>query len=252
MTMHHPYRTSPSADATSSVPSCHHTCLRCEARSMLAQVPLRTVLVGGLAMAFMMVNIAAAVVTLATARLTQKMLATGTILDGASHAKPNKKAPAAAKEASAPKPPPHPAELHASMPPQNQSQHDYFPTSWHFDPASAPTPGILKVTPEEIIVDPTVVEEVLEQTGDRMGRPWITPERQNGKVVGVTIYGIAPASTLAMLGLVNGDTVETVNGFDITSPEQALEAYARLRTAKDLVVALKRDGQHRHLSYHIR
>ena len=40
----------------------------------------------------------------------------------------------------------------------------------------------------------------------------------------------------------NGDRLQTINGFDMTSPEKALEAYARLRTADHLTVAGQPQG----------
>ena len=39
------------------------------------------------------------------------------------------------------------------------------------------------------------------------------------------------------------DRLETINGFDVASPESALEAYARVRTADDLVVRVTRQGR---------
>lgn len=41
----------------------------------------------------------------------------------------------------------------------------------------------------------------------------------------------------------NGDTVMAVGKRPITSPERALEAYARIRPAKSLVVGLERAGK---------
>ena len=51
-----------------------------------------------------------------------------------------------------------------------------------------------------------------------------------------------PDTLLGMLGMENGDRLQTINGFDMTSPEKALEAYARLRTADHLTVPVNRKG----------
>lgn len=40
----------------------------------------------------------------------------------------------------------------------------------------------------------------------------------------------------------NGDRLESINGFEVASPEKALEAYARLRTAAQLRLRLVRAG----------
>ena len=50
----------------------------------------------------------------------------------------------------------------------------------------------------------------------------------------------------------NGDTLKTINGFDMGSPEKALEAYARLRTANKLTIQLSRAGKNLNLDYNIR
>ena len=43
----------------------------------------------------------------------------------------------------------------------------------------------------------------------------------------------------------------TINGFEIASPEKALEAYARLRTASRLRVQLNRAGKPIEINLHI-
>jgi general secretion pathway protein C len=71
----------------------------------------------------------------------------------------------------------------------------------------------------------------------------IVPEQKNGKLVGLRLFGIKPSSLLGTLGLMNGDRLESINGFDVANPSKALEAYARLRTATRLHVRLHRSGQ---------
>ena len=56
------------------------------------------------------------------------------------------------------------------------------------------------------------------------------------------LFGIRPDTLLGKLGLQNGDRLEAINGFEMASPEKALEAYARLRTADSLAVKVTRRG----------
>jgi len=60
------------------------------------------------------------------------------------------------------------------------------------------------------------------------------------KVVGLRLSGIRPGSLLSVLGLQNGDRLESINGFRVASPAQALDAYVHLRTAPQLRVQLRR------------
>ena len=71
----------------------------------------------------------------------------------------------------------------------------------------------------------------------------IVPEQKDGKTIGVRLFGVRPDTLLGTLGLKNGDRLEQINGFDMGSPEKALEAYARLRTAENLKIKINRRGQ---------
>ena len=75
---------------------------------------------------------------------------------------------------------------------------------------------------------------------------------KDGKVVGVRMFGIRPDTLLGTLGLQNGDRLESINGFNMASPEKALEAYARLRTADHLTVQVNRRGANQNLDYNIK
>ena len=54
-----------------------------------------------------------------------------------------------------------------------------------------------------------------------------------------------------MLGIRDGDRVESINGFNLANPEKALEAYAPLRTASTLSVKLTRQGRPLSIDYRI-
>ncbi len=242
MTMPHPYRFSLPAGAASSAPECPHVCVRCGTRDLLARLSHRSLLLGAVAVVFLMLNVVSAVVTLSTMRLTNKMLLAASTLGP-----PARSAPPA-KSASPPRPsPPEPAQQRTVTPLEA-----YVPTSWQFDAPHTPERGIVEIAPGERIVDQAIVDDLLEQMAERMGSTRIVPERQDGTVVGIRVYGIRRGSALGMLGVENDDMLETLNGWDLGSPEKALEAYARLRGAREIVLGLTRKGARRFLRYHIR
>jgi general secretion pathway protein C len=132
-------------------------------------------------------------------------------------------------------------------------------------PAPAPVPaggagsvsedikrGIQCVSATECNVDRGVVDKILENQAELMRQARIVPEQENGKVVGIRLFGVRPDTLLGTLGMQNGDRLEKINGFDMTSPEKALEAYARLRTADHLTVSINRKGQEMNLDYNIK
>ena len=71
----------------------------------------------------------------------------------------------------------------------------------------------------------------------------VVPAVKNGKPDGFKVYAVRPSSIYARLGLQNGDTIHSINGFELTSPDKALEVYTKMRDAKSLDVELTRRGQ---------
>ena len=132
--------------------------------------------------------------------------------------------------------------------------------------ASAPPPGkggvatvppdiaskIQKVSATEFNVDRSVVDKILENQAELMRSARIVPEQENGKVVGIRMFGIRPDTLLGTLGMENGDRLESINGFPMASPEKALEAYARLRTADHLTVSVNRRGKPTNIDFNIK
>lgn len=112
--------------------------------------------------------------------------------------------------------------------------------------------GIVRISANEFNVDRGVVDKILENQADLMRQARIVPEQENGKVVGIRLFGVRADTLLGTLGMENGDRLQTINGFDIASPEKALEAYARLRTADKLNITLNRRGQNMNLDYNIK
>jgi general secretion pathway protein C len=131
-------------------------------------------------------------------------------------------------------------------------------------PSTAPAPGgpggvsddikngIRRKSATEFDIDRGVVDKILENQADLMRQARISPETENGKTVGIRLFGVRPDTLLGTLGMENADRLEKINGFDMASPEKALEAYARLRTADHLTVSVNRRGQEMNLDYNIK
>jgi len=111
-----------------------------------------------------------------------------------------------------------------------------------FDCVASPTPTPFRAQPP-VVEAPSTVARAVTSPAPLLRSLRVVPEQQDGKLVGLRLFGIRPGSLLSMLGLQNGDRLESINGFDITNPEKALEAYARLRTATRLSVRVVRLGR---------
>jgi general secretion pathway protein C len=101
---------------------------------------------------------------------------------------------------------------------------------------------INKVSETEYTVERSVVDEIMENQAELMRSARILPEKEGDKVVGIRLFGIRNGTLLNHLGMKNGDRLESINGFNMSDPQKALEAYGRLRTADALKVKINRKG----------
>jgi general secretion pathway protein C len=111
---------------------------------------------------------------------------------------------------------------------------------------------IHKVSATEFNVERSVVDQILENQADLMRSARIVPEKEGDKVVGIRMFGIRPDSLLGTLGLENGDRLSAINGFELSDPQKALEAYSKLRTADHLTVAINRQGKPMNIDFNIK
>lgn len=102
--------------------------------------------------------------------------------------------------------------------------------------------GIRRVSDTEVLVTRSAVDALFTDASLLMRQARIVPHVRDGRPDGLKLYAIRPSSVAAALGLQNGDTVRTVDGRDVSSPDHALEAYTALRSATRVVIELERRG----------
>lgn len=106
-------------------------------------------------------------------------------------------------------------------------------------------------TTGEIRIERSLVDTMLADQSNLTRQARAVPVREDGRIVGVRLSGIRPDGVLARLGIQNGDEVRKVNGFEIGTPDKALEACVRLAKADRLSVELRRGGVTMILGYAI-
>jgi general secretion pathway protein C len=111
---------------------------------------------------------------------------------------------------------------------------------------------IHKVSETEFNVERSVVDTILENQAELMRSARIVPEKEGDKIVGIRLFGIRPESLLGTLGIENGDRLQSINGFEMSDPQKALEAYARLRSAERLTVTVNRRGKPMNIDFNIK
>jgi general secretion pathway protein C len=70
----------------------------------------------------------------------------------------------------------------------------------------------------------------------------VIPVMKNGKAAGFRFFG-RKGSVASLMGLYGGDTIKSINGQSVLSPDQALEVVTKLRTASYLTLTFNRKGQ---------
>ena len=80
----------------------------------------------------------------------------------------------------------------------------------------------------------------------------VTPSIKNGKPNGIKLYAIRPSSIYSKLGLSNGDTIHSINGFELDSLDKGLEVYQKVKDATGLQVSVTRRGKPVTLNYSIK
>jgi len=112
--------------------------------------------------------------------------------------------------------------------------------------------GIKKIDDSNYEIDKALVEKVLLNPMAVAKGARVVPSMKNGKPDGFKLYAIRPSSAFAKLGLSNGDTLQSINGFELTSADKALEVYTKLREATSLEVEVTRRGKPVTLKYSIK
>lgn len=106
-------------------------------------------------------------------------------------------------------------------------------------PPSRGHPGITRTDAHDYRVDRALLDRVLERPellGARLDLGASAGER------GVRLARVDPNALLGQLGLRSGDRIESINGFDLGDPKDAVTALARLSRAERLHARVVRGG----------
>jgi general secretion pathway protein C len=112
--------------------------------------------------------------------------------------------------------------------------------------------GIKKTGEHTYDIQRSTLESVLGNMSLLSRSARIVPEIRDGKAAGFRLYSVRPEGPFAKIGMQNGDVISAINGLEITSPEKALEVYAKLKSASHLSVGLERNGARVTKDYSIR
>jgi general secretion pathway protein C len=106
-----------------------------------------------------------------------------------------------------------------------------------------PPDGIRKTSDNKYEVKKSVLDGTLSNLNSVATQARIVPSFKNGVANGFKVFSIQPNSFYSAIGVENGDVVQKINGYEINSPDKALEIYQKLREARHVTVDLERNGQ---------
>ena len=112
-------------------------------------------------------------------------------------------------------------------------------------PGAAPAPGsgVRQVAENRYDIERSVIDSTLSNLNNIATQARIVPSFKNGVANGFKLFSIQPGSLYASIGIENGDVIQRVNGYEINSPEKALELYQKLRELPHVTIELDRGGQ---------
>jgi len=111
---------------------------------------------------------------------------------------------------------------------------------------------ITRIDDNHVSVPRSTVDRVLANPMGFSRGARVVPAIKNGRVDGFKLYAIRPNSIFSALNLMNGDTVHSINGYEIEDTAQALEVYTKVKDASSLDIVVIRRGREVNLTIDIR
>ncbi len=119
-------------------------------------------------------------------------------------------------------------------------------------PSVAMGQGIKPVSENEYEVPRAEIDKTLSNLNDVAMQARIVPAFKDGVATGFKLFSIRPDSIYTKIGVQNGDVIRRINGFDLNSPEKALEVYTKLKEANRIDIEIERNGSVVRKTYNIR
>ena len=106
---------------------------------------------------------------------------------------------------------------------------------------------------EEVIpIAQDVLQSSMNNLNELLTQVRIRPYFRQGKPEGLIVSQIQANSIFAKLGLMNGDIIASVNGKQMSTPEEAFQLYNSLNSGAQVSIEITRRGQKKMLTYEIK
>jgi general secretion pathway protein C len=109
--------------------------------------------------------------------------------------------------------------------------------------AAAGPSNIKQISENNYSIPKKEIDSALSNLADLSTKARIVPSFKNGVSNGFKLFSIVPDSLYAQIGVQNGDVIRKINGYEMNSPDKALEIYQKLRDANRVEIELERRGE---------
>jgi general secretion pathway protein C len=114
-----------------------------------------------------------------------------------------------------------------------------------------PVEGIKKLGDNKYEISRGKLDSTLANLNEVATQARIVPSFKNGQANGFKLFSIRPGSLYSAIGIQNGDVITKINGYEMNSPEKALEIYTRLKDARNVKIEYERRGSMMSSEYNI-
>jgi general secretion pathway protein C len=118
-------------------------------------------------------------------------------------------------------------------------------------PPAQPDNSVRQLSDNQYSLAKSTVNAALTDLSQLATQARIVPSFKNGVANGFKLFSIVPDSLYAKIGIQNGDVIRRINGYEMNSPDKALEIYQKLRDANRIEVEIERRGETIRKSYSI-
>lgn len=112
--------------------------------------------------------------------------------------------------------------------------------------------GIRALSENEYEVPRAEIDRTLSNLNDVAMQARIVPAFKDGVAQGFKLFSIRPDSIYSKIGVQNGDVIKRINGYDMNSPEKAMEVYLKLKEASRIDIEIERGGSVVRKTYSVR
>jgi general secretion pathway protein C len=119
-------------------------------------------------------------------------------------------------------------------------------------PSAAIGSSIRAITEDHYEIPKEEINRTLSNLNDVAMQARIVPAFKDGVAVGFKLFSIRPDSLYTKIGVQNGDVIRRINGYEINSPDKALEVYSKLKESSRIEIEIDRNGSNVRKTYNVR